>query len=375
MNALWITHPESDYGASMMLDGFMASEVGVRTIDFFPHKWQYLGHTHHYELPHALNGCTAPAPWMEPFPYELNGCNYGVDSQRSPGDVGYADMLWTDVVSDRLRANHYDLIVIESQRMCCIEALSLINLSHWVVKHRIPVVVIDSEDSLDMRRTIGNLRIDVFLKREYTHHIDSRTEVLMGMGSDSTLVLACPFSITERMREACDAVSTYEDSYDALLACGNTFPIRVEVADALRASEPDIRVGVHINAGAHNGTLPWNDYIAVARSARISVCPRGFGLDTVRMWEHACATALSIQRTHLLMPHQFTHGINALYWGTAQECIDVAKQVAASKAFADDIRAAGIEHAKAHHMSKHRALAMIEAVQRISVAKNLRSFQ
>jgi len=370
MNVLWLTHPENDYGASMLVDCFTGANSGVTNIDFYPHKWQYFDVLHKYELPNILNGCTGPTPWMSKID---DGLVRGLLSEevKSVGSYGVIDKAWERIVAERLRLDSYDLIVLESQRMFVQVAMNELNLSHWVSKHGTPVLLMDAEDDDGMRFRTANLRVDVVLKREYTSKISTQPECMLGGDQDAKLVLAFPFLITRGMERAASCYS-FKDNYDFVMLCGNTFPIREDIANALRDA-PAFRRLLRINTGDHDqNLLGWADYMREAKAARCSVVPRGFGYDTVRMWEHALCAPLCVQRTPLIMANPYTHMQDSLWWSTKDECLSNITRVAESIELKEVLLHEALAHGVRHHTSRARMEIIKGALERVTNAKGLR---
>lgn len=382
MNILWLTHPESDYASSMLVDAFTGRNSPATRIDFYPHKWQYFGETHRYELPMIMNGCTAPAPWMEPVPDSLVDLR-GSYAHDTGSHYGVADGPWLDSIAKRLENDEYDLIVLESQRMHVNVAITQLNLEHWVVKHRTPVVLLDGEDYTDLRLRLFNLRVDLVLKREYTKDISPSDSCIIGDGYGAVFVKAFPFMTTRRMVE--QAVRTPRPELvfdcDASLLVGDTFPVRGDVARELEKAHKAgyLRATIGTNIPSFQGgypLLPWEEYIKTARLSLCTIVPRGFGYDTLRFWELLPATILIAQRTELILPNTFSHAHDIFWWDTPEQCIEMVRQLVM---YPPNLQASIFVNAQTrmqkYHTADARMAILMRDIENVISAKQLRGIR
>jgi hypothetical protein len=341
MNCLWINDPQSCYGSGFLLNGF--AQLGWN-VTLYPPKPSYCGRVHEgYAVPGIPYGVTAPHAWNAD----------GILPKDTPEHTAQE-------VKTLLRAGFFDLIMVESCRWGAMNAWA--ELEDAILHTDARVILHDGEDFSSLQTAaIQQIRPDVLAKREWLRS-NHETERI-----GDTLIVPCPFSAPDSL--AALPVQAEPFAYDVVYLAGRTWPARADVASALidagkaqgwRAlialeGDKDRNLGV-------SGPLPWHEYIAALSASRCGVSVRGHGYDCVRYWETACTTGLVCDDVDIHIPHPFTAGADCLILDSAHHAAECIQSARDNGPHYQEVRAAGIAHARRYHTNSARARYILKFV-------------
>jgi hypothetical protein len=141
---------------------------------------------------------------------------------------------------------------------------------------------------------------------------------------------------------------------------------RVVFRGAMDRTELRSKVYQHLKAIGLNqgdGLLGKKEYNTVLRSSQIGVSVKGAGWDTYRYWETAYfGCALLSERLPILIPGNFVHGLEAVFFNGFQEFVTILDGLLGD---GEVVRRLGENARKAclaRHMSTHRAATVLEHV-------------
>jgi hypothetical protein len=342
VNLLQCTHPESDYGASFLLSGF--ASLGWNCVQY-PAKLSDRGVVHHYPRPWHNNeeGCTGPLAWAQ--------------GGILPAD---APIYEAQEIRSLLAGGFFCVVVVESGRVGALAAFA--ELEQDIRAAGVPVILLDGEDYSSFNTdAISRVKPTIYAKRELlrSHPIDFEHA--------GTRVVACPFSAPDSL--AALPIHDGPFDYDCIFLAGNTHPSRLAVADALKkaAGANDWRALIAISGDVDrnlgvSGTIAWPEYIEALRRSRCGVSVRGHGFDTCRYWEVAVTTGLIADELDIHIPHPFEDMETAAIFEGPQEAAALIGAVKSPGIDYDEIRAAGIAHARRYHTNSARARYLLEFV-------------
>lgn len=380
---LVVTHPESDYGASMLFESLsMQDEFDIVE---YPFKPTYHGYAHKYArhwLKDSPIGETGRHAWQTPLRANMllyKGTQYEQYELAGP-EVPVEVPLFDEAVEQSIRmlldCGRIAYIIMESRRKCVIEFMS--RNADAIGRSNAKLIQCCAEDYTDILPFTELPRdLSLYLKREYSRMFgQGKTE--QRINGNRTLVAAFPFCATLGMMEMADNaldpnLRTRTDRHiDTALLCGNTFPIRVDVAQAINAmSEREgINASVFVSGDVpadfakhhrFNGLLPWNEYFYEHANSKCGIAPRGFGYDTVRRWEIALVTTLCAERLEIMIPNDYTHGVNCLEWRNPGECCAKIRQfLDLPESTQNEITTNCINHTREFHSTAARARRLFE---------------
>lgn len=289
---LVLTHPECDYGATMLFNG-LNEVLGPGRVLPYPDKLSYYGQTHKYSLPNIPNGETSPTPWSlaVPRPYTGRYKDENGDDKRDDHPV-YE-------IRSMLRDGTIRCVLVESLRYKALEAFN--ELREDINRANAAVIAMDGEDYAEIYWDKVNLvSPKIFLKREMRKEwYDSGDMVINGIR-----VIGFPFSAcTTKIFEVCPDYYPVAVRHDVSFMCGRTASFRQWIADRLR-EQTDLRVQVAISPDDKGTSQPlfrWSDYINEMHESWIAVSALGFGNDCVRFWEASVIAPLFSQNPNLHM--------------------------------------------------------------------------
>jgi hypothetical protein len=116
-----------------------------------------------------------------------------------------------------------------------------------------------------------------------------------------------------------------------------------------------------------SGPLPFNYYLQILASSKASVAPIGNGFDTYRYWEiPLCGAALIAQNQYTIIPNNFVHQKNALFFSSLEELKDILEYYFIGNNEEELVRIAenGRRHLLQYHTPQHRANYVIENIKR-----------
>lgn len=106
------------------------------------------------------------------------------------------------------------------------------------------------------------------------------------------------------------------------------------------------------------------EYVALLRTQSVGLCFFGNGFDTVRYWElPAHGAMLLAERSPLVLPNNFEDGIHAVFFDHAADLLDKIRHYLAHPEEASAIAAAGHEHALKYHTGSARARQCLGVIQ------------
>ena len=308
MKVLWLNHPECDFGAQCLHNGF-AEAFGDANIYDYPAKLSYNDQEHRYAVTNIPDGCTNPLPWAHPA------------RRMNPHDAwdGY------EFVQELIEQDTFDLVVVESAREWALKAFK--QLENHIRRKALPVVLCCGDDywEIDLNK-LNDVRPDLYLKRELRESKYPRGDFTNVHG---IRIVGFPFSTpwySIHQAGKWPKVTGGEYEYDVFFSCGNTTGTvgnnRQLVADKLRqeceaagikhyvALEPDQgRFG-----GESRGLLPWHQYIETMTKSKVTVVCRGFGLDTMHYWEAPVCTAMVTEPLGLHVVDPLQDGQHVLHF-------------------------------------------------------------
>jgi hypothetical protein len=318
---LYLEHPEADFLAAIVYMG-LCQELGPENVVDYPYKRSYHGEVHRYRTPYEFEppdkmGETGPFDWMEAQPARE----------------------WTreEVVS---RMAEFSLIILASPRRYNTAALE--DLIGAVGRDRMPpIVLVDGEDYTDIRTDlVDRFRPNVYFKRE----------LLPNSYSGCRLE---PFALASPLL---NPVKEVEKDIDVLFLGGNTWAARGEACAALANA-----FGKRFVGGV-SGHIPHSEYMTMLARAKIAVSVRGFGYDTLRVWEiPSCpGTLLVADRLPILRPAPLIDRKHALYFTSPEELVEVVRSALEDEPWRARIARAGNDHWREHHTARARARLLLD---------------
>jgi hypothetical protein len=113
--------------------------------------------------------------------------------------------------------------------------------------------------------------------------------------------------------------------------------------------------------------LPLNHYLQILTRSKASVAPISTGYDTYRYWEIPfCGAALIAQNQYTIIPNNFEHKKNALFFGSLKELKDILEYYFLEGNEEELLKIAenGRRHLLQYHTPQHRANYVIESIKR-----------
>lgn len=350
MKALWLTHPESDYGASFLVNGFCRN-IGSDNVYDYPVKPTYHGKDDNgYARPWCNDGpgTTGRHPWF------ADGCGYD-----ESGEEGYHH---ADTIKALLRNGFFDLVILESWRWTVQQSWE--SLKDDIKASGAKVILHDGEDFSQFNtHAIETVRPDFYLKRELLKQYDFSNQ-------SGPIVLPFPFSAPDQIVEWADAQPPATIERDIACLLGLSWQPRQKLAEELRrgmeAGEYTGYVATNADSDRNNPQhlLGFWDYLELLRTSRFGVSMRGFGWDTCRYWEIAVLTGLIADGVDIQIPNPFTSAVNAaIYNSSPCDCREFACYISNDKSgMWEEIRQAGILWSRTHHTNSARVKWLLERV-------------
>jgi hypothetical protein len=321
MKVLYVDHPEGDFLSAVVYMG-LCQELGPDNVVDYPYKKSYHGIIHTYPTPYDLEppdkiGVTAPFDWMV----------------AQPGREWHRD----EVIA---RLSEFSLVLLAAPRRYALAALE--DLIAVVGREKMPpIAIMDGEDYTTVRtEMVEKFRPRVYFKRELCPNSYAGCHLE-------------PFPFASPMLTPVEPV---EKDIDVLFIGGNTWASRTEACDALASAFGDRFVG---GIKAH---VPHPQYIQTLARAKIAVSVRGFGYDTLRVWEiPSCpGTLLVADRLPILRPSPLIDREHALYFSTPQELVEAVRCALEDEPWRARIAKAGNEHVQKYHTARARAASLLQ---------------
>jgi hypothetical protein len=320
VKVLYLDHPEGDFLSAIVYTG-LCQELGPENVVDHPYKLSYHGEIHRYPTPYEFEppdkiGVTAPFSWM----------------------VAQPGREWTrDEILSRLA--EFSLVLLASPRRYNVAALHEIIAA--VGRDRLPpIAIMDGEDYTHIRTDL----VEQFHPRVYF-----KRELLPNSYAGCRLE---PFSFASPVM----AVEPVEKDIDVLFIGGNTWAARGEACAALESAFGDRFVG---GIQAH---VPHDQYLRTLARARVAVSVRGFGYDTLRVWEIPICpgTLLVADRLPILRPFPLVDREHALYFTSPQELVEAVQRALEDEPWRARIAKAGNEHVQKFHTAQARARLLLD---------------
>jgi len=113
--------------------------------------------------------------------------------------------------------------------------------------------------------------------------------------------------------------------------------------------------------------LPFNHYLQILAGSKASIAPISTGYDTYRYWEiPLCGAALIAQNQYTIIPNNFEHKKNALFFSSLKELEDILEYyfIEGNEEELLKIAENGRRHLIQYHTPQHRANYVIESIKR-----------
>jgi len=337
----------------------LCDALGPENVFDYPYKLSYHGQVHHYSLPNIPQGMTAPHPWLtnHPCPWE----DPNVTEQQ---------------VQDMLIGKEFGLIVVESLRHIAFETCQM--LRGPISQSGAPIVLHDGEDYPQiLYPKVAAINPVILLKRELVRDTYPSHD-FTGPGS-SLRIVGFPFSCKLDAVEAAAYPSVFAlDKFDldVTFIAGRTWPERQVIANTLRDMPEDVAPRRFValspdDRGTSPDLKPWGGYIRTMATSLVNVNVRGFGNDTVRFWEAAACGLILTDRQHVLYNNPFSQNHNCLQYNDGADLVNQLRHWL-DPARSDEllqIRGNCMNHLRAFHTNKARALYLLELLGMQSEAK------
>lgn len=309
MKILFYVQTESDYGPDTIYDG-LCRVIGSENVLEYPHKPNYhsekVGRYLHY-------------PCLFDYPIHMT------DAEKK----------------EMLKNNEFDCIIIA----CRVEP----NPDHWDIRYQgefyellkeksknIPTFLLDQGDLMGKKdRVAEELNCVAYFKRECT-------------SSDGVVPLSLAYSDKyiennpdpERTNPLFWAGTFNSYRKNLLYACGDL-----------------------INRNRYSQ----EEYRQELLRAKIGLCVRGFGFDTVRYYEVPAHRALLFaQRLPIIIDNNFIDGESAIFFETPEELKEKLNFLLNHDDLVEKIRHKGYDHYKQFHTSTARAGKILETIKQLT---------
>jgi len=348
---LLLSHPEVDYQEYFIYSG-LCQVLGPENVVDYP--WKEVHHGAIYDGPipwygEGKTGRAVPPPFFRDWPAP----------KRSFEEV--VDMI-----------DSFDLIVMGPRYVA---VSSMRRLRDELGLALPPVVLVDGEDYPT---------IDLDMVKEFDIRLVFKRELSQGVKRD----WVHPFPFSSYIVGDPRFDYPQEKELDIFFVAGATHPSRANVV--LRLDEIMERHGysglvaldrpivsealtkgadMYIGVGAHR--LTHEDYLRHIAKAKIAVSVRGWGRDTVRMWEIPSYRTLLLSDDlygdwRLVHPHPFTDGKDAAFFRA--DCSDLEEKVTYYLEHEEERRRvaeAGYQHLGRYHTNRARAEEFLDRVEEI----------
>jgi hypothetical protein len=336
MKVLYLDHPEADYLSAPLYMG-LCQELGPENVIDHPYKRSYHGEIHTYPSPYAIDLSGEGLPWQRP-------AKEGPDAMgtTAPFDwmIAQPGREWShDEVIDRL--GEFSLIVFAAPRLYNTAALR--DIVRAVGREKLPpLVLVDGEDYWQIRTDlVQEFRPSVYFKRE----------LMPGSGSGCRLE---PFPLISPVMVPPEPV---DKDIDILFLGGRTWGARDEACAALKQAFGDRFVG-----GVEGFRPGHAEYLKTLARARVAISVRGFGFDTLRVWEIPAmpGTLLVGDRLPIIRPFPLVDREHALYFGDTKELVEAVRCALEDEPWRQRIAQAGNEHFQKYHTARARAKQLLD---------------
>lgn len=336
MKILYVDHPEPDYLLTQVYLG-LCQHLGPDAVIDYPYKKTFHGQVHEYPsiYQNTLNSpdwrMTDAGPVETRKPFEWMPAQAGREWSRGE-------------VIEALLSKQFSLVVLASPRKYNTEALA--DLIAAVGRDQLPpLVFVDGEDYDAIRWDLADqFRPSTYFKREMVAEPGDIYPVQRAAAQGGVRVLPLPFgavTITPATAEV-----TLEA--DVVLLGGNNCP------GGTLPYETAVRAATHRYVF---GYLSLDAYVRLVSRSRITVALRGWGYDTMRLWEMLSIEGPMVawHRTPLIRPEPLVDGRHLVEFGSPEELTRVLKTYLTDEPGRAAIAAAGHAHLKRHHTVLDRA--------------------
>lgn len=332
MRALFIDHPEADFLSATTFMG-LHEILGENGIVDWPFKKSYHGQLHEY--PSIYDFGAGTSPWHS-WKKGDDGRAVGTTApfQWMPALLGRE---WSeDEVLAALSGHEFDLCILASPRKYNMQDLR--RLRNRVGRDKIPpLVFMDGEDYDTLRwDVVAEFGAKLYLKRELLHN----------PGGTPCRLEAFPFA------SPVPEMPAVEKDIDVLFAAGKTWAGREEAHRALTAE-----FGSRIDVGHR----PYSEYLQAINRAKIAISVRGWGYDTLRVWEiPSFETMLVADRLPIIRPYPFEHGQTCALFDDVKGLVDGVRCALEDEQWRARIAKAGNDHLRKHHTARARAQQLLD---------------
>lgn len=342
MKVLFLDHPEADFLSGQVYLG-LCQALGPENVVDYPYKKSYHGVLHEYPSVYDRNpggtlwqswqatdqgnvGKTGPFSWMIP----------------QPGREWTEDEIVTRIAD-------FDVVVLASPRPYNSAALS--SLIRRIGRDKIRrLVMMDGEDYTTIRWDFVETYLpSVYFKREM---VPDPVEIYpMQKRSVAGRVRVVPFPFASPL----PAFQPVKKDIDVLFLGGGTWGGRNDACDALRREFGDRFVG---GVGVH---YAYPEYLDAINRAKIAICVRGFGYDTLRFWEiPSFQTMMVADKLPLIKPFPFQDGVHIAYFNDTQHLVETVRHYLSNDEGRERIAKAGHQWLREHHTAAARARQLLE---------------
>lgn len=336
---LLVNHPEGDFLETLVFTG-LVQLLGEDNVVDYPPKLSYRGKMHEYPSPYS----SVVGPSGGIMPWERRAL-VGTDVVGTTGPFSWMHLAVTsrewskDEVISGMRG--FDFILFPPRTYA--EA-ALSDLVSAVGLEKLPPrVLLDGEDYSPLRSDlVERFRVSLYLKRE----------LLPGQGCGCRLE---PFSLASPVSELVAAPASGKD-VDVLFQGGGTWAGRQDACDALRQEFGERFVG---GVSAHVGH---QQYMETFARARVAISVRGFGFDSLKVWEiPSCeGTMLVADKLPILRSFPLVDQEHCCYFNDTGHLLDVVRHALADEERRARIARQGNAWVMAHHTPRARAVQLLE---------------
>lgn len=331
MKVLFIDHPEADYVAAALYMG-LCQELGPHNVIDWPYKPSYHGKTDRYPSFYTPGemGITEPHQWMIANPLEK---------------------VWTqnEVAST---IDSFDLVILSSPRKNNHEAL--VNLISVVGRKAIKkLAIIDGEDYDCIRwDKIEDFHPDIYFKRELVPNPQNiywaQKERCEKSGN---IPRFSPISISTAIDQ--NKQKNVVKDIDILFLGGNNKANRASFINALQNAFGNRLV---------HGHMKYDEYLSAHARAKMAICNRGHGWDTLRFYEIPShrETLLVAERALRIMEYPLIDGEHCTYFDTPEELVKVCDFYLNNEEKRKSIAISGNQWISKYHTTHGRARWVLE---------------
>ncbi|MBU0778362.1 glycosyltransferase [Patescibacteria group bacterium] len=334
MKLLYLSHPETDYGAEHLWFG-LCQQLGSENVVDFPYHYTFHGKAeqlqnpevrnylaNHRESPLAKGGYSAPLHWM-------------------PSSKG-AEYSYEDI-KKLIKSGEFDIILLPSPREINLHFAD--RLKHDNCLNAENLVFTDFEDSSFIRYDI----IDYFKPVcSFKSNLVSKTDDI------HPLPMASP--IVDNLKYA--LISSEPKKVDLYARLGHTTMDRRIFLDLIKGIS---------NIFVSSDHTHYVNYLEEIAKSKIAICMRGFGHITVRHFEiPSFKTLMFMENLQARIPYPFEDGKTCVIFDPydLRDFISKVEYYLINESERQRIAEAGYELVKKYHTCKARAQQFIDTIEK-----------